>query len=52
MKHKHEWKRVAPVVVVIGDPLGLARVGESTHNAVCLCGAKAWLHWPEPKRAA
>lgn len=45
----HAWKRAAPVVVVVNDPLAAVKGGE-TYNAVCRrCGAKAWLHWPEPR---
>ena len=47
MSCEHDWKRVYPVVCVVNDPLAQAKGGE-TYNAVCECGAKAWLHWPEP----
>ena len=44
----HVWKRVPPVVVTVNDPLATVKGGE-TYNAECpRCGARAWLHWPEP----
>ena len=47
MKHEHDWLRVRAVVTVINDPD--AHKKDGTYNAVCACGAKAWLHWPEPR---
>jgi hypothetical protein len=46
---QHAWRRSArPVVVVVNDPLAREKGGE-TYNAECRrCGARAWLHWPEP----
>lgn len=48
MKHEHTWRRAGPFVVPVGEA---ARYGTSeTYNAECsTCGAKAWLHWPEPR---
>lgn len=53
MKHEHHWKRVQAVVTAAGASLAFAgskpmgRAG--TYNAECACGARAWLHWPEPR---
>jgi hypothetical protein len=45
-EHKHEWRKVPPVVVVVNDPLAIVKGGE-TYNARCTsCGEQAWLHWP------
>lgn len=44
----HAWKRVPPfVVTVLDEPEVRDRL--ETYNAECSrCGARAWLHWPEP----
>jgi hypothetical protein len=47
---EHDWKHVAPVVVVVNDPFACEKGGE-TYNGECVkCGARAWLHWPVPAR--
>ena len=45
---QHVWKRVPPVVVTVLDEPEV-RDRFETYNAECpRCGARAWLHWPEP----
>ena len=49
MSHEHEWKRVPPRVVPIGEAYRYGHSNE-TYNAYCLtCGVRAWLHWPEQR---